>query len=163
MRRLGILMNPVAQGAVWEMQSARAAALAAGLEVVVAEVARPEALDTALEQLKAVDAINACADPLVAQYFRRINGFALESKIAASWSPRALIAGGALMTYGPNYPDIMRRAADYVDRILRGARPGDLPVERAVKFDLAVSQGVAHSLGIIVPPTVLAAADEVIE
>lgn len=163
MRRLGILVNPTAQGAVWEMESARSAALAAGLEVIVAEAARPEALDAALDRLKVAEAINACADPFVAQYFRRINAFALQSRIAVAWSPRALIEGGALMTYGPSYPDLMRRAADYTDRILRGARPGDLPVEQAVKFDLAISQPVARTLGLVVPATVLAAADDVLD
>ena len=163
LQRLGILVNPTAQGVVWEMESARAAARAAGLEVVVAEAARPEAIDAALERLSAVEAINACADPLVARFARRVNAFGLQAKIAVAWSPRALIDGGALMTYGPDYVDIMRRAAGYADRILRGTPPGDLPVEQAVKFDLAVNQGVARALGIVVPPTVLAAADDILD
>lgn len=161
--RLGILVNPTAQGVVWEMESARAAARAAGLEVVVAEAARPEAIDGALDQLKTAGAINACADPLVARFARRVNAFGLQGRIAVAWSPRPLIDGGALLTYGPDYGDILRRAAGYADRILRGTPPGDLPVEQAVKFDLAVSQGVARTLGIVVPPTVLAAADELLD
>ena len=163
LHRLGILVNPTAQGVVWEMESAQAAARAAGLDVVVAEASRPEAIDAALERLSAVEAINACADPLVARFARRVNAFGLQAKIAVAWSPRALIDGGALMTYGPDYVDIMRRAAGYADRILRGTPPGDLPVEQAVKFDLAVNQGVARALGIVVPPTVLAAADDILD
>ena len=163
MRRLGILVNPTAQGAVWEMESAKASALAAGLEVVVQEARDSQALDAALAALKSVDAMNVCADPMLGQNARRINEFALQAKIPAAWAGRSFLEGGALMSYGPNYPDLMRRAADYVDRILRGARPGDLPIEQAAKFDLAVNQRVARALGIVVPPTVLVSADDIID
>ena len=163
MRRLGIIVNPAAQGAVWEMESARAAALAAGLEVVLQEPRDPGAIDAALAALRTVDAMNVCADPMLGQKFRRINAFALEAKIAAAWASRSLFEGGALMSYGPNYIDLMRRAAEYADRILRGARPGDLPIEQAAKFDLAINQGVARALGIVLPPTVLVAADELVD
>lgn len=163
MRRLGILVNPAAQGAVWEMESARAAARAAGLEVVVREPRDPGEIEAALAGLKGVQAVNVCADPMLGQQARRINAFALQERIAAAWGARALFEGGALMSYGSNYPDLMRRAADYVDRILRGAKPGDLPIEQAVKFDLAINLGVARTLGIVVPQTVLVAADEVVE
>ena len=163
LRRLGVLVNTTALGAVWEMESARAAAQAAGLAVQVEAVRSAEAIDPALARLAGSDALYVCADPLLAPHHRRINAFALANRLPATWGARSLIANGALMSYGPSYTDLMRRTADYADRILRGAWPGDLPVEQPVKFDFAVDLGVARTLGIAVPQTILVAADEVLD
>ena len=93
----------------------------------------------------------------------RINTFALAARLPTMFPQREYLEAGGLMSYGPNFPDLNRRAADYVDKVLRGAKPADLPVEQPTKFDLAVNLITARALSITVPPTLLTRADEVIE
>jgi putative ABC transport system substrate-binding protein len=93
----------------------------------------------------------------------RINTFALAARLPTMFSQREYLEAGGLMSYGPNFPDLNRRAADYVDKVLRGAKPADLPVEQPTKFDLVVNLITARAIGITVPPTLLTRADEVIE
>jgi putative tryptophan/tyrosine transport system substrate-binding protein len=92
-----------------------------------------------------------------------IIALAARHRLPAVYAYRSFVAEGGLMSYGPDIYDIFRRTASYVDRILKGAKPADLPVEAPVKFELAINLKTATGLGLIVPPTVLATADEVIE
>ena len=93
----------------------------------------------------------------------RINTLSLGARLPTMHGLREYVESGGLMSYGPNFPDLYRRAADYVDKILRGAKAADLPVEQPTKFDLIINLTTAKALGLTVPPTLLARADEVIE
>jgi putative tryptophan/tyrosine transport system substrate-binding protein len=93
----------------------------------------------------------------------RINTLAQGARLPTIYNYREFVAAGGLMSYGPNFPDLFRRAADYVDKILRGAKPADIPVEQPTKFDLIINITTAKALGLEIPPTLLARADEVIE
>ena len=109
------------------------------------------------------DALLVLADRLFLHNRTRIMDFALQHRLPGVHAYRELVEAGGLMSYGPSYGDLHRRAATYVDKILKGTKPGDLPVEVPTKFDLVVNAKTAKALGLELPPTVLALADEVIE
>ena len=163
-RRLAILGNAGYPAAVVEMVDLQATARKLGLEAMIPEVRRAEDLAPAIEQLKGrVDALYVCADPLISTNLVHINALALAAQLPTMHGARYYVEGGGLMSYGPNYGDMFRRAGDYVDKILRGTKPGDLPIEQPTKFELVISLKTAKALGITVPPSILATADEVIE
>jgi putative ABC transport system substrate-binding protein len=164
LRRLAILANVGAPFAVLEVAEAHAAAVTLGLEVAPLEIRRAEDIASAFETIKGrADALYVVGDALVFTNRLRINTFALAARLPTMHVDRALVEAAGLMSYGPNFSDFFRRAADYVDKILRGAKPGDIPVEQPTKFDLVVNLITAKALGLDVPPTLLARADEVIE
>jgi ABC-type uncharacterized transport system substrate-binding protein len=107
--------------------------------------------------------VRGSARPLVNTNRARIHTLAMGVRLPAIYNAREHVEAGGLMSYGPNFPELYWRAADFVDRILRGAKPGDIPVEQPTKFDLAINLTTAKALGLEVPPTLLARADEVIE
>src|SRR5262249_21881974 len=109
------------------------------------------------------DALYVSTEPLIFTNRVRINILAAAARLPTMHGRREYIEAGGLISYGPNFPDLFRRAGDYVDKILRGARPGDLPVEQPTRFDLIINRSTALALGISVPATLLARADEVIE
>ena len=163
-RRLAILGNAGYPAAVVEMVDLQLTARKLGLEAMIPEVRRAEDMAPTIEQLKGrVDALHVCADPLISTNLVRINALALAAQLPTMHGARYYVDGGGLMSYGPNYRDMFRRAGDYVDKILRGTRPGDLPIEQPTKFELVISLKTAKALGITVPPSILATADEVIE
>jgi putative tryptophan/tyrosine transport system substrate-binding protein len=145
------------------MGEAQAAANTLGLEVVTLEVGQAEDIERTFETLGRADGLYVCADPLVSANRTRINALALAARLPTMHDLREYAVPGGLMSYGPNIPDLFRRAGDYVDKILRGAKPGELPVEQPTKFDLVINLTTAKALGLDVPPTLLARADEVIE
>jgi putative ABC transport system substrate-binding protein len=164
LRRLAVMANVGNSAVMLEMREVQAAARKLDLEVVTSEIRRAEDIEPAFQALAGrTDAVYVGADPLAIVNRVRINTLALGARLPTMSSVRAYVEAGALMSYGANFPDLWRRAGDYVDRILRGAKPSDLPVEQPTKFDLVINLKTAKALGIEVPPTLLARADEVIE
>jgi putative tryptophan/tyrosine transport system substrate-binding protein len=164
LRRLGILFNADFSQTVAEAEDVKATAGTLGLEVMPLEIRRAEDVAPAFESLKSqIDALYVVADALVSANRSRIITFALSRRLATILNTSDYVQAGALMSYGPNFPALFRRAAEYVDKILRGSKPGDLPVEQPTKFDLVINLTTARALGLTVPPTLLALANEVIE
>jgi putative ABC transport system substrate-binding protein len=164
LRRLAIMANVGYPAAVLDMREAEAAARLLGLEAVTSEIRRAEDIASGLEAVRdRADALYVCGDPLVVANRIRINILALGARLPAMYSSREYVEGGGLMSYGPNTADLFRRAAEYVDKILRGAKAGDIPVEQPTKFELTIHLTTAKVLGLTMPPSLLARADEVIE
>ena len=164
LRRLAIVANVGHPGAVLEMGEVQAAARTLGFEATTFEIRKAEDIAPAFEALKGrADALHVCSDQLVVTHRIRINTLALSTRLPAMYGYREFIEAGGLMSYGPNLSDLFRRAADFVDKILRGTKPADIPVEQPTKFDLVINLTTAKALGITVPPTLLARAEEVIE
>jgi putative ABC transport system substrate-binding protein len=146
------------------MREFQAAAGTLGLEVATLEIRRSDDIAPAFEALKGrADALYVCADPLVVTHQVRINTLALAARLPTMHGLRGPIETGGLMSYGPNFPDLFRRTADIVDKILRGAKPANIPVEQPTKFDLVINLTTAKALGLTVPESFLLRADEVIE
>jgi putative ABC transport system substrate-binding protein len=163
LRRLAILGNSSNQVVALESGAAQSAARMLGIETVIPEFRGAEDIPPAIEALKGnVDGVYVKVDPLMIANRARINTLALAAKLPVVHSYRDNLGEG-LISYGPDLFDLYRRAAGLVDKILRGARPADLPVEQPTKFELAINLKTAKALGLIVPPTLLATADEVIE
>ena len=165
LRRLGIMANVDYHFAVLEMGEIHAAAGTLGVDVARLNIRRAEDIAPAFEEaLKGrADALYVVGDALTATNRVRINTLALGARLPTMHGFREFVEAGGLMSYGPNFPGMFRRAAEYVDKILRGAKPADIPVEQPTKFDLVINLTTAKALGLDVPPTLLARADEVIE
>jgi putative ABC transport system substrate-binding protein len=163
-QRLAILANAAFGGAVEERGEAETAARKSGIAVKALDIRRAEDIATAFQALQRdADALYVCGDALVNANRVSINTFALAARLATIAPNRDFADAGALMSYGPNYSDLFRRAGDYVDRILRGTKPSDIPVEQPTKFDLVINLSTAKALGVDVSPALLARADAVIE
>jgi putative ABC transport system substrate-binding protein len=163
-RRLAIMGNVDNPVSVLEMREIGAACASLGLEVDALEIRRTADIVPAFEALKrGAEALYVPADPLVIANQIRINTLALGMRLPTMHGLREYVEAGGLMSYGPNFPDLFRRAADFVDKILRGAKPSDIPVEQPTKFELVINLITAKALGLEIPPTLLARADEVIE
>ena len=135
-----------------------------GLDATALEIRRASDIAPAIEALKGrTDALYVGGDPLINANRIRISIMAVSARLPTMYIQRENVDAGGLMSYGPSFADLYRRAGDYVDKILRGAKPADLPVEQPTKFDLVINLITARALGLEVPPTLLARADEVIE
>ena len=163
-RRLAVMNNADHPSAVQEAKQAQAAADKLGLEVGLAPIRRTEDIAPAFDAFKGkVEALYCCGDALVISQQLRINALALGARLPTMTASGAQVQSGGLLNYGPNFPDLHRRAGNYVDRILRGAKPADMPVEQPTKFDLVINLTTAKVLGLNIPEAFLLRADEVIE
>jgi putative ABC transport system substrate-binding protein len=164
LHRLAILANIASPASVLEMREVQDAARALGLEVTILEVRKAEDISRDFKAIKgSADALLVTADPLINTNRIRINTLAIGARLPTMYNFRDSVEMAGLMSYGPNLPDLFRRVADYVDKILRGTKPSDLPVEQPTKFDFVINLITAQALGLEVPATLLARADEVIE
>ena len=158
---MGNVSNPLV---VLEMSEVETSARTFGLKVATSAIRRVEDFAPGFELIKnRADALYVASDPLLNSNRVRINTLALGARLPTMHGFREYVEAGGLMSYGPSLPNQFRRAADYVDKILRGAKPDDLPIEQPTKFDLVINLTTAKALGLDVPPTLIARADEVIE
>jgi putative tryptophan/tyrosine transport system substrate-binding protein len=163
LRRLAILASD-SPHLVLEIGEVQRAARTFALEVATFEIRRTEDIAPAFETLKGgAEALYVISDPVTVSNRVRINTLALGARLPTMHSVREPVEAGGLMSYGANWSDMFRRAGDYVDKVLRGAKPADIPVEQPTKFDLIINLTTARVLGLEIPPTLLARADEVIE
>jgi putative tryptophan/tyrosine transport system substrate-binding protein len=163
-RRLAILVNVGYPAAREELAQVQTAARALGLESAVLEIRRAEDIVPAFDGAKGrTDALYVVGDALMTSNVVLITKLALDAGLPAIYSNREFAASGGLMAYGPSVPALFQRAADDVDKILRGAKPADIPVQQPTKFDLVINLKTGKALGLSMPQTLLATADEIIE
>jgi putative tryptophan/tyrosine transport system substrate-binding protein len=163
--RVAVLWNPGNTAKVLEFQQAQTAATALGLTLHSLEVRGPDDFDRAFNAAAAghVDAVDVLSEGLVNAQATRIAAFALKNRLPSVFEQRELVQAGGLISYGPAIHDLYRRAATYVDKILNGANPADLPIEQPTTFDFVVNLKTAQALGLVIPPSVLQQATELIQ
>jgi putative ABC transport system substrate-binding protein len=164
LRRLAIMADAGFADGVLEIGEVQANARTLGLDVIVLELRRAEDIAPAFEAAKdQADALYIVVDALIQANRTRIITLALTARLPMILNTRDFVQAGALMSYGPSFPALFRRAADFVDKILRGAKPGDIPVEQPTKFELVINLTTAKGLGLTIPEAFLLRADELIE
>jgi putative tryptophan/tyrosine transport system substrate-binding protein len=164
MRRLAVMANAGNAQPMLEAEETQAAARALGLEVVSLDIRRAEDIPTIFQKLKVqTDALYVAVDQLIVANRTSILALALGARLPTVFSVSDFVKAGAFMSYGPSYVDLFRHSADYVDKILRGTKPGDIPVEQPTKFELVINLTTAKALGLTIPESFLVRADEVIE
>ena len=162
--RLAIIGNVGNTQSVLEMDEVQAVARGLGIEVAPLEIRRAEDITPAFEALKAqADALYVVGDALVNANRTRIMTLSLSARLPTIFNARSFVQAGGLMSYGPNFSDQFRRTAELVDKILRGTKPGDIPVEQPSRFELVINLTTAKGLGLTIPDSFLLRADEVIE
>ena len=164
LRRLAVMVPADNRGAMLEMAEVDAAARTLGLDVATLEIRRAEDIAPAFATLKPqADALYVVGGSLLSANTTRILTFAHTRRLPTSFNTRLYVQAGALMSYGTNFADQFRRAAEIVDKILRGTKPGDIPVEQPTKFELVINLTTANALGLKIPEAFLLRADELIE
>jgi putative tryptophan/tyrosine transport system substrate-binding protein len=166
-RRVAVLTNPASGGPSWplRMESVKGAALSLGLPIQILEVREPGDFEAAFAAMvkERAGALLLSGDAMFFIHRAQLADLALKSRLPSMSTQRQWVEAGGLLSYAPSFPDQWRRAATYVDKILRGARPADLPIEQPTKFELAVNLKTAKTLELTIPQPILARADEVIQ
>jgi putative ABC transport system substrate-binding protein len=155
--KVAVLRNPANTGEVVAVEATQALARSLGMSVVVEHAGKPAEFDASSK------AVIVLPDPMFlanrSELIRLIN----QARLPAIYMETGFVASGGLMSYGPNFTQLFRRAATYVDKILKGAKPGDMPIEQPTKFELIINQGTANALGLAIPQSILLRADELID
>jgi putative ABC transport system substrate-binding protein len=162
---VAFFLNPANAFHTASMRQARVAAQSLGIKLQPMEVNKSEQLDGAFASIvkEKPDALLILADRIFLHNRKRMMEFAIQQRLPSVNAYRELVEAGGLISYGPSYEDMHRRAAVYVDKILKGTKPADLPIEQPTKFTLLINLKTAKTLGLTVPPTLVARADELIE
>jgi putative tryptophan/tyrosine transport system substrate-binding protein len=164
LRRLAVLFNGNNPAFGLEVDMVRTAATPLGLDVLAGEIRSGDDIAPTFAAITTnADALFVVGEPLTYTYRSQINTLALAARLPTTYSTRGYVEAGGLMSYGPNFPALFRRAADYVHKILLGEKPGNLPVEQPTRYDLIVNMSTAKALGLTIPESFLLRADEVIE
>jgi putative ABC transport system substrate-binding protein len=164
--RVAVLWNPAnAAFQALQVHEAETAARRTGMQLRFVEARDPSAFSDAFATIRReqVQALLILGDPVYRAHRDALAAHAMKQRLVAVSGTRAFVEAGGLAGYGPSFPDLSRRAATYVDKLLKGGKPADLPVEQPTRFELVVNLKTAKALGVTIPPTVLARADEVIE
>lgn len=163
--RVALLWNPASESERLQVRGVMQAAAAAGVTIHSIGLQSPEHLAQALAEVRAsrAQALMAIGNPITFRARSQIADFAVKQRLPTFFEEGLFVEVGGLMSYGPNFNDLFRRAATYVDKILKGAAPADLPIEQPTRFELVVNRGTAARLGLHVPPAVMLQADRVIE
>jgi putative ABC transport system substrate-binding protein len=163
--RIAVLWNPTSPVKVHDWRELNPVAQALGISLLSSEVRTSGEVHEALDAMarQSPDALLTLGDPLTFQLRATIATFATAQRLSAMYPYREFVEVGGLMSYGPDHVDLFRRAADFVDKILKGSKPEDLPVEQPTKFESVINLKTAKAIGLTIPPLLLAGADEVIE
>jgi putative ABC transport system substrate-binding protein len=163
--RIVVVANPANPPTAGFVREAERAARSLGVQLRIVEARSPNDLDDAFSTIRneRAGAFLVIADPMLVHGRSRIVAFAATSRLPAMYPYGSFVRAGGLISYGVNLPDLFRRAATYVDRILKGAKPADLPVEQPTKFELVINLRTAKALGLTIPQSVLIRADEIIQ
>jgi len=163
--RVAILWNPTHPGQAIAWQQTQQAAQTLGLVLFSAEVRRPEDFSPAFTAIlvERAEALLVLPDPLTSFHRHQTADFAVKQRLPSVYAASYWVQAGGLLSYGPSFPEIWRRAGVYVDKILKGARPADLPIEQPTKYELVINLKTAKALGLTIPPSLLQRADQVIE
>jgi putative ABC transport system substrate-binding protein len=158
-----VLSHPPTPSTPKQLQGAEDAARALGMQVQPVPVRGPNDFDSAFKAVRGADGVLLLDSAFFTTHRARLVGLAATSRLPVIYGYREMVEVGGLMSYGVHFPDLYRRAATYVDKILKGAKPADLPVEQPTKFEFVINLRTAKALGLTIPPSLLLQADQVIE